>query len=129
MDFQKLLREKLTLLKMHEDFADRYLNAGFSGGEKKKSEILQLALLDPQTAILDETDSGTDIDALRILASYIDLFANKDKTILIITHYNRILQYLKVDRVLIMKEGKIITSGDKELAHEIEKEGYEKYTE
>ncbi len=124
MDFQKLLKEKLSSLNMKEDFASRYLNAGFSGGEKKKSEILQLAVLDPKIAVLDESDSGTDIDALKIIATNINNFINNDKAILIITHYKRILEYVKPNKLSIMIDGKIALEGGPELVDELEEKGY-----
>jgi len=127
MEFQKLMKEKMKLLKMNEEFMKRYLNDGFSGGEKKRCEILQLAVLEPKIAILDETDSGTDVDALKVIAEGIDKIAEKQNTgILLITHYNRILQYIKPDFVHVLVDGKIIKSGDKNLADIIEKKGYEK---
>ena len=126
LDFRKLLKEKANELNLEEEFLSRYLNEGFSGGEKKKSEILQMLVLDPKVAILDETDSGLDIDALKTVASGVNKFMKqKDKTVLIITHYKRILDYLNVDRVFIMKDGKIVKQGEKDLVDEIEKEGYE----
>ena len=102
------------MLDIDEKFFERYLNQGFSGGEKKKSEILQMFVLDPKVAILDETDSGLDIDALRIVAKGINSFANKDKYILVITHYKRILEYINPDRVFVMVDGKIVTWKRKE---------------
>ncbi len=127
LDFKKLLKEKAEQLGVNEDFLTRYLNEGFSGGEKKKSEILQLLVLNPKLAILDETDSGLDIDALKTIASGIKAFASSssDKTIIIITHYKRILDYLDIDRVFIMKDGLIVKEGDKGLVDEIEGNGYE----
>ncbi|MEK6871962.1 MAG: Fe-S cluster assembly ATPase SufC [Nanoarchaeota archaeon] len=124
MEFQKLLKEKLQLLSMPQDFASRYLNAGFSGGEKKKSEILQLALLNPKVAILDETDSGLDIDALKAVSDGINAVMNKDKTILIITHYKRILEYIHPDKLSIMIDGKIVLSGGAALVDQLEEKGY-----
>ncbi len=125
MDFKKTLEEKLDLLKMDHAFGKRYLNEGFSGGEKKKAEILQLAVLQPKIAILDETDSGTDIDALKIISNGINLVAKAQKMgVLLITHYDRILQYIKTDHVHILVDGKIVKSGGPELAKHIEKEGY-----
>ena len=124
-DFTKLLKEKMALLKVDEKFSERYLNEGFSGGEKKRAEILQLALFAPRVAILDETDSGLDIDALRVVAEGINATRTIENAILIITHYQRILDYVKPDRVLIMKAGRIVKEGGSELAHQLEKEGYE----
>lgn len=127
MDFYKMLKEKMAMLKMDEKFSRRYLNEGFSGGEKKKAEILQLAVLQPKFAVLDETDSGTDIDSLKIIAEGINL-VKKDLNmgILLITHYNRILQYIKPDQVHIFVDGKIMKTGSHELAVELESKGYEK---
>ncbi len=125
MDFKKILEEKLALLQMDRSFITRYLNEGFSGGEKKKNEILQLAVLEPKIAILDETDSGTDVDALKVISQGINTI--KEKTgmgCLIITHYNRILQYIKADRVVVMVNGKIVKEGTKALADDIEAKGY-----
>ncbi|MFH1916075.1 MAG: Fe-S cluster assembly ATPase SufC [Nanoarchaeota archaeon] len=125
MDFYKLLQEKMQLLGIPDSFKSRYLNAGFSGGEKKRSEILQLVLLSPEIAILDETDSGTDVDALRIIGEGINkIKAETGMGVLLITHYERILRYVKPDRVLIMREGKIVKEGGFDLALEIEKNGY-----
>ena len=128
LEFRKLLKEKAEQLGVNEDFLARYLNEGFSGGEKKKSEILQLLVLNPKLAILDETDSGLDIDALKTIASGIKAFASSspDKTIIIITHYKRILDYLDIDRVFIMKDGLIVKSGGKDLVDEIDSNGYDK---
>lgn len=124
IEFRELLKEKLKLLKMPENFSERYLNQGFSGGEKKKSEILQLAILNPKLSILDETDSGLDIDALKTIASGIKILMNKNKTIIIITHYKRILEYLKPDKLLVMINGKIALKGGRELVNKLEKKGY-----
>lgn len=124
LDFHKLLKEKLKLLKMPENFSERYLNQGFSGGEKKKSEILQLAILNPKVAILDETDSGLDIDALRNIASGVNMLMNKNRIILVITHYKRILEYLKPDKLFVMMNGKIAIEGGHELVNKLEEKGY-----
>ncbi len=124
LDFHKLLKEKLKLLKMPENFSERYLNQGFSGGEKKKSEILQLAVLDPKIAILDETDSGLDIDALKTIASGVNMLMNKEKTIIIITHYKRILEHLKPDKLFVMINGKMALEGGPELVDQLEEKGY-----
>ena len=124
LEFKKMLEEKANSLKLEKDFFNRYLNTGFSGGEKKKSEILQLLTLNPEFAILDETDSGLDIDALKTIANGIKKFANKDKTILLITHYERILKYLKPDKVFIMLDGKIVKEGNSSLVKKLEKQGY-----
>src|SRR3989344_5478437 len=123
-DFHKLLKEKLKLLKMPENFSERYLNQGFSGGEKKKSEILQLNILNPKVAILDETDSGLDIDALKIISKGLNKLMDKEKIIIVITHYKRILEYLKPDKIFIMKHGKIVLAGKSSLINKIEKKGY-----
>lgn len=129
-EFQKILREKMKMLKINSEFAGRYLNEGFSGGEKKRSEILQLAILEPEFAILDETDSGTDVDALKIISAGINTIkAETGLGILMITHYQRILNYVKPDTVLVMVDGKIVDKGGAELAHEIEAKGYSKYKE
>ena len=124
LEFHKELLNKMKDLDIDPSFASRHLNTGFSGGEKKRAEILQLSMLEPTYAILDETDSGLDVDALKIVAAGINKFHTKDKGILLITHYNRILEYIKPDFVHIMVAGKIVKTGTKELAHKIEKEGY-----
>jgi len=123
-EFRNLLTEKMKLLKMDLSMAGRYLNDGFSGGEKKRVEILQMAMLEPRIAILDETDSGLDIDALRIVSEGINTLKNENLGILIITHYQRILNYLNPDVVHIMVDGKIIKTGGPDLAAKLEKEGY-----
>jgi len=125
LDFQKLLKRNAKKLNLDERFFSRFLNEGFSGGEKKKAETLQLLVLNPKFVILDETDSGLDVDSLRVVAEGIKNFMNKDKTILLITHYKRILDYVKPDVILIMKRGKIVKSGDFKMIDEIEKKGYE----
>jgi Fe-S cluster assembly ATP-binding protein len=125
LEFRKLLTEKMDFLKMDHSMAGRYLNDGFSGGEKKRVEILQMAVLQPRIAILDETDSGLDIDALRIVAEGIESLKSENLGILIITHYQRILNYLKPDVVHVMVDGNILQSGGPELALKLEKEGYE----
>lgn len=124
-EFGKKLREQMAKLEMDPSFASRYLNEGFSGGEKKRSEILQMALLEPHIAILDETDSGLDIDALRIVASGVEALRGPNLGILCITHYQRILQYLKPDVVHILLDGRIVESGGKELAETLEEKGYD----
>ncbi|MBI5390211.1 Fe-S cluster assembly ATPase SufC [Candidatus Woesearchaeota archaeon] len=124
LDFKKLLDEKMQLLKMDKKFLLRYLNEGFSGGEKKRAEILQLLVLDPIVAVLDETDSGLDIDALRAVADGVNAFMSKDKAILIITHYKRILEYIKPDKLFIMIDGKIALEGTGELVDQLEAKGY-----
>ncbi len=124
-DFRKKLKEQLALLDMDETFAGRYLNDGFSGGEKKRVEILQMATLEPKFSILDETDSGLDIDALKIVADGINTISKKDQGILVITHYQRILNYIEPDFVHVMLNGRIVESGGPELALRLEAEGYE----
>lgn len=125
IEFQKLLKSKMSELKIDPEFARRHLNVGFSGGEKKRAEILQLALLDPTYALLDETDSGLDVDALRIVSEGINHFKNEKKGVLLITHYNRILQYVQPDFVHIMRNGVIERTGGPELALEVEAKGYD----
>jgi Fe-S cluster assembly ATP-binding protein len=121
----KLIREKSELLDMDRKFLSRSLNEGFSGGEKKRNEIFQMAMLQPKLAILDETDSGLDIDALRIVANGVNKLRAADKSILVITHYQRLLEYIVPDFVHVMIEGKIVKSGGKELAYELEEKGYD----
>ena len=125
LEFRKQLIDKMNLLEMDPAMAGRYLNDGFSGGEKKRVEILQMAMLAPKIAILDETDSGLDIDALRIVSEGINTLKNSNLGILVITHYQRMLNYLKPDVVHVMAEGKILMSGGPELALRLENEGYE----
>ena len=115
----------MAIVEMRAEFRDRSLNEGFSGGEKKRNEILQMAILDPSLAILDETDSGLDIDAMRIVAKGVNRLFTPDKALLLITHYQRLLDYIKTDFVHIMVDGKIILSGGPELALQLEKSGYE----
>lgn len=124
-DFRKELKENMKVLKMDAAFANRYLNEGFSGGEKKRLEILQMALLQPVVAILDETDSGLDIDALRIVADGINRLASPDRGILMITHYQRLLDYVKPQFVHVLSGGRIVRSGGADLALELENKGYE----
>jgi Fe-S cluster assembly ATP-binding protein len=124
-EFRKLLREKLELLEMDTSFAGRYLNDGFSGGEKKRVEILQMATLDPKFSILDETDSGLDIDALKVVADGVNTIKGEDQGVLLITHYQRILNYIKPDFVHVMLDGRIVESGGPELAVKLEEKGYE----
>jgi Fe-S cluster assembly ATP-binding protein len=123
-DFRKLVREKMQLLKLDEGFAARYVNEGFSGGEKKRLEMLQMAVLQPEMAILDETDSGLDIDALRIVAEGVNAQLSPDLGVLLITHYQRLLNYITPDVVHVLAAGRIIASGGKELALRLEAEGY-----
>ncbi len=125
MEFRKLIMEKMKMLEMKEEYLTRYLNEGFSGGEKKKTEILQMAVLEPKLAILDETDSGLDIDAIRIVSNGVKSLTSSDNAMLVITHYNKILDYLEPDFVHVLVDGKIIKTGDVNLAKEIEKNGYE----
>ena len=125
LDFHKLLQEKMALLKMDKSFATRYLNEGFSGGEKKRAEILQMAVLQPKIAILDETDSGLDIDALKTVAEGVNSLKGPETGILIITHYQRILNYITPDKVHIVMKGNIVKSGGKELALQVEEKGYD----
>ena len=124
-EFRTMLKAKMDLLKMDHAFAGRYLNDGFSGGEKKKAEILQMAALEPEIAILDETDSGLDIDALRIVSDGVNTLRGEDLGVLVITHYQRVLNYIKPDYVHIMLDGRIVESGGPELALTLEEQGYE----
>lgn len=123
-EFRRLLREKMDMLNMDHSFAGRYLNEGFSGGEKKRAEILQMATLEPKLAILDETDSGLDIDALRIVADGVNKLMNPEMGVLVITHYQRLLNYIKPQFVHVMYEGRIVESGGPELALKLEESGY-----
>ena len=125
VNFLKLLRKKAKILKIDEKLIKRSVNTGFSGGEKKRSEILQMSLLEPKLAILDETDSGLDIGALKIVANGVNKLKNKNRSFLIITHYQRLLNHIVPDKVHILSKGRIIKSGDKNLAIELEKKGYE----
>lgn len=125
LEFDDFVREKMKLLEMSPDFLDRSVNAGFSGGEKKRNEILQMALLEPLVAVLDETDSGLDIDALRIVAQGVNQLSTKDNAIVMVTHYQRLLNYIVPDYVHVMEAGRIIKTGDKELALELESRGYD----
>ncbi len=124
-EFRRLMKEKMALLKMDDAFATRYLNEGFSGGEKKRAEILQMALLEPSMAILDETDSGLDIDALRVVSDGVNALAGPEMGLLVITHYQRLLNHIKPDFVHIMMNGRIVQEGGPELALELEAKGYE----
>jgi Fe-S cluster assembly ATP-binding protein len=123
----KLVREKADALKIDPDMLKRPLNVGFSGGEKKRFEALQMAVLEPRFAILDETDSGLDIDALRIVAENVNALRAPERGMLVITHYQRLLDYIKPDRVHVLARGRIVQSGGPELAHELERDGYDKY--
>ena len=124
-DMLKLIREKSKLLEMDRKFLSRSLNEGFSGGEKKRNEIFQMAMLEPKLAILDETDSGLDIDALKIVANGVNKLRNKDNAVIVITHYQRLLDYIIPDFVHVLHNGKIVKSGGKELALELEAKGYD----
>ncbi len=121
----KKIREKAELLEINKDFLSRSLNEGFSGGEKKRNEIFQMAMLEPKVAILDETDSGLDIDALRIVANGVNKLKNKNNAVIVITHYQRLLDYIVPDYVHVLADGKIVKSGGKELALELEEKGYD----
>ncbi len=125
LEFLKLVKQKAKHLKFEEKNLNRQLNVGFSGGEKKKNEILQMSILQPKLSILDETDSGLDIDALKVVSDGVNILRNKENSFLIITHYQRLLNYIKPDFVHVLKNGKIIKSGNFELAIELEKKGYE----
>ena len=124
-EFRKMLMDKMELLKIDKSFARRYLNEGFSGGEKKRAEILQMALLEPKFGILDETDSGLDIDALRIVSEGVNSLIGPDRGFIVITHYQRILNYIKPDFVHVMYDGQIVQSGGPELALQLEEQGYD----
>ncbi|MGF1492594.1 MAG: Fe-S cluster assembly ATPase SufC [Microcoleaceae cyanobacterium] len=124
-DFEDLIQEKLDVVKMKPEFLERSVNEGFSGGEKKRNEILQMALLEPKLAILDETDSGLDIDALKTVAGGVNQLSTQDNSLLVITHYQRLLDYIIPDYVHIMADGRVIKTGTKELAMELEEKGYD----
>ena len=123
--FARLMRKKMTQLQIDHSFAGRYLNEGFSGGEKKRAEVLQMAVLEPEIAVLDETDSGLDIDALRIVADGVNALTGPNMGALVITHYQRMLNYIKPDYVHVLYDGQIVESGGPELALELEEKGYE----
>lgn len=125
LEFDDFVREKMKLLEMKPDFLDRSVNEGFSGGEKKRNEILQMALLEPKLSILDETDSGLDIDALKIVANGVNRITNKDNATILVTHYQRLLDYIVPDFVHVMQAGRIVMTGGKELALELETRGYD----
>ncbi|MGD8641317.1 MAG: Fe-S cluster assembly ATPase SufC [Gammaproteobacteria bacterium] len=129
VNFLKLVKEKASMIQLDEKLLKRSVNAGFSGGEKKRNEILQMALLEPKLAILDETDSGLDIDALRIVAEGVNTLRDEKRSFIVITHYQRLLNYIEPDYVHVLANGKIIRSGGKELAHELEEKGYSWITE
>jgi Fe-S cluster assembly ATP-binding protein len=124
MDFLALVKEKMNVLHIDQELLKRPVNEGFSGGEKKRNEIFQMAVLDPKLAILDETDSGLDIDALRIVADGVNALRSKDRAIVVVTHYQRLLNYIVPDKVHVLYEGRIVKSGGKELALELEEKGY-----
>jgi Fe-S cluster assembly ATP-binding protein len=124
MDFLSFIREKCALLEMDESFLYRSINEGFSGGEKKRNEILQMAALEPKLAILDETDSGLDIDALRVISEGVNALRSPDRAIILVTHYQRLLDYIKPDVIHVLLNGRIVKSGDKSLALELEEKGY-----
>ena len=124
VDFMHLIREKLKRVQMDEEYLKRAVNDGFSGGEKKRNEILQMLTLEPTFSILDETDSGLDIDALKIVANGVNNFRNKERSFLAITHYQRLLEYMEPDFIHVLIDGEIVKSGDKSLAIELEKKGY-----
>lgn len=125
IEFEDYANEKLELVEMKKEFLDRSVNAGFSGGEKKRNEIFQMAVLNPKLSFLDETDSGLDIDALKIVANGINQIANEERTVVLVTHYQRILDYVQPDHVHVMIDGKIAKSGDKDLAIKLEEQGYD----
>jgi Fe-S cluster assembly ATP-binding protein len=125
MEFLQIARDKMKLVDLDEAFINRSVNEGFSGGEKKRNEIFQMAVLDPKLAILDETDSGLDIDALKIVANGVNTLRSEKHSVLVITHYQRLLKYLVPDYVHVLAEGRIVKSGGKELAEELERKGYE----
>ena len=125
MEMYKLLQEKMAVMRMDPKFAERYLNEGFSGGEKKRNEILQMLMLEPRLAILDETDSGLDIDALQVVARGVNEMRGPEFSAVVITHYQRILRYIEPDHVHVMLDGRLVTSGGKELAEALEEKGYD----
>ncbi len=124
MDFLAFARQKMKLVDMDENLLNRAVNEGFSGGEKKRSEIFQMAVLEPKLAVLDETDSGLDIDALKIVASGVNALRRNDRAIILVTHYQRLLNYIIPDEVHVLVEGRIVRSGNKQLALELEEKGY-----
>ena len=125
VEFLGLIKEKMKIVKMKEDLLNRSVNEGFSGGEKKRNEIFQMSVLEPKLAILDETDSGLDIDALKIVSEGVNSLRNEERSIILVTHYQRLLDYIKPDRVHVLSNGKIIKSGGPELALELEEKGYD----
>jgi Fe-S cluster assembly ATP-binding protein len=124
-DFLQLIRAKMKLMQMDESFLNRGVNEGFSGGEKKRNEILQMAVLEPKLALLDETDSGLDIDALRVVAAGVNAQRSPERAIVLVTHYQRLLDYIEPDYVHVLSDGRILRTGDKSLAKELEKRGYD----
>ena len=126
-DFLKLMKEKMALVQMKPEFARREVNVGFSGGEKKRNEIFQMAMLDPSLAILDETDSGLDVDALRIVADGVNSLHTPEKSAIVITHYQKLLEYVRPDIVHVLKEGRIVRTGGREIVDMIEKDGFEQF--
>ena len=126
-EFLKLMKEKMSFVQMKPEFSKREVNVGFSGGEKKRNEIFQMAMLDPTLAILDETDSGLDVDALRIVASGVNALHTPDKAAIVITHYQRLLEYIVPDVVHVLKDGKIVKTAGRELVAQIEENGYDNY--
>ena len=126
-DFLKLMKEKMALVQMKPEFARREVNVGFSGGEKKRNEIFQMAMLDPSLAILDETDSGLDVDALRIVADGVNSLHTPEKSAIVITHYQKLLEYVRPDIVHVLKEGRIVRTGGREIVEMIEKDGFEQF--
>lgn len=125
LQFDDYVQERLDLVEMKREFLERSVNAGFSGGEKKRNEVFQMSVLDPKLALMDETDSGLDIDALKVVSKGINHIADEDNAVVMVTHYQRILDYIEPDFVHVMLDGKIVKSGDKELAHKLEDQGYE----
>ena len=126
-DFLKMMKEKMALVQMKPEFAKREVNVGFSGGEKKRNEIFQMAMLDPVLAILDETDSGLDVDALKIVADGVNALHTPEKSAIVITHYQKLLEYVKPDRVHVLKDGRIVAEGGSELIEKIEEDGFEQF--
>ena len=126
-EFLKLLKEKMAFVQMKPEFAKREVNVGFSGGEKKRNEIFQMAMLDPMLSILDETDSGLDVDALKIVADGVNALRSPEKSAIIITHYQKLLEYVQPDVVHVLKEGRIVRTGGRELIDAIEKEGFDQF--
>jgi Fe-S cluster assembly ATP-binding protein len=125
IQFMRLVKEKAQLMQMDESFLSRGVNEGFSGGEKKRNEVFQMAVLQPALAVLDETDSGLDIDALKVVANGVNSLRDDERAFLLITHYQRLLDYIEPDYVHVLADGRIVRSGDKQLAHELEARGYE----